>query len=130
MFSCGICETFKNSDGCFWKHVTLLHNKGLRRAQISNLQCSPFTLSNLLLTRWWGMRLEHGFTLKCIRDMIRTFSQMHRTDKYSQHSSIIWPVWLNGWVFVYELSGCGFESSCSHLNFKFCTCFEQGFPWH
>ena len=22
----------------------------------------------------------------------------------------------NGWVFVYELSGCGFESSCSHLN--------------
>ena len=22
---------------------------------------------------------------------------------------------LNGWVFVYELSGCGFESRCSHL---------------
>ena len=40
---------------------------------------------------------------------------MNRKDKYSQHSSIIWPVWLNGWVFVYELSGCGFESSCSHL---------------
>ena len=29
-------------------------------------------------------------------DMIRTYSQMHRTDKYSQHSSIIWPVWLSG----------------------------------
>ena len=27
---------------------------------------------------------------------------MLRTDKYSQHSSIIWPVWLNGRVFVYE----------------------------
>ena len=40
---------------------------------------------------------------------------MHRTDKYSQHSSIIRPVWLNDSVFVYELSGCGFESSCSHL---------------
>ena len=26
------------------------------------------------------------------------------------------PVWLNVWVFVYELSGCGFESSCSHFN--------------
>ena len=24
-------------------------------------------------------------------------------------------VWLNGWVFVYELSGCGFESRCSHF---------------
>ena len=23
--------------------------------------------------------------------------------------------WPNGWVFVYELSGSGFESSCSHL---------------
>ena len=27
------------------------------------------------------------------------------------------PVWLNGWVFVYELSGCGFESRCNHSNF-------------
>ena len=23
------------------------------------------------------------------------------------------PVWLNGWVFIYELGGCGFESCCS-----------------
>ena len=40
------------------------------------------------------------------------------------------PVWLNGWVFVYDLSGCGFESSCSHLNLRFRNCFEQGVPWH
>ena len=40
---------------------------------------------------------------------------MHRADKYPQHSSIIWPVWLNDWVFVYKLSSCGFESRCSHL---------------
>ena len=31
-----------------------------------------------------------------VPDMIRTYNQMHRTDKYSQLSSIIWPVWLNG----------------------------------
>ena len=37
---------------------------------------------------------------------------------------------LNGWVFVYELSGCGCESSCIHLSFKFRPCFEQGVPWH
>ena len=61
--------------------------------------------------------MECGFTLKCVRDMIRTYSQMHRTDKYSQHSSIIWSVWPSGWVFVYELSGCGFESRCSHLTY-------------
>ena len=37
---------------------------------------------------------------------------------------------INGWVFVYELSGCGFESRCSHFNFRFRACFEQGVPWH
>ena len=40
--------------------------------------------------------IECGFTLKRVRDMIKAYSQMHRTDKYSQHSSIIWPAWLNG----------------------------------
>ena len=34
------------------------------------------------------------------------------------------------WVLVYKLSGCGFKSRCSHLNFKICACFEQGVPWH
>ena len=37
---------------------------------------------------------------------------------------------VNGWVFVYELSGCRFESSCSHLNLRFRACFEQRVPWH
>ena len=36
----------------------------------------------------------------------------------------------NGWVFIYELSGSRFKSSCSHLNFSFRACFEQGVPWH
>ena len=40
----------------------------------------------------------------CIRHDI-LHSQMHRTDKYSQHSSIIW-------VFVYKLSDCGLEPHC------------------
>ena len=53
-----------------------------------------------------------GFTLELVRDMIITYSQMHRTDENSQHSLIIWLVLLNGWAFVYELSGCGFESRC------------------
>ena len=36
--------------------------------------------------------IECRFTLKCIHGMIRTFRQMHGTDKYSEHG----PVWLNG----------------------------------
>ena len=47
--------------------------------------------------------MECGFTLKWVRDMIRRYNEMHRTEKYSQHSSVIWPFWLNGWMFVYEL---------------------------
>ena len=40
---------------------------------------------------------------------------MHCTDNYSQHSSIICAVWLNSSVFIYDLSFCGFKSSCLHL---------------
>ena len=62
--------------------------------------------------------------------MTKTYNKLHKTGQYSQQSWIIWPVCLNGWVVVYELSGCGFKSSCSHLNFRFRACFEQGVPWH
>ena len=74
--------------------------------------------------------IECGLTLKRLRDMTRACSQMHLTDRYSQHSSTIWPFWLNGWVIVFEISGCEFEPNCSHLNFKFRACFEQGVPWN
>ena len=40
--------------------------------------------------------IECGFTLKRVRDMIRTYSQMHCRDKFSLDSSVIWLVWLNG----------------------------------
>ena len=43
-----------------------------------------------------------------VRNMIKTYSQTHRSDKYSQHSSIIW-------CSFNELSGCVFEPSCQHL---------------
>ena len=54
--------------------------------------------------------------LKRIHEMIRTYSQMHCIDRCSQHSSIIWSVWLNGWVFVYEISVCGW------IDELFCIC--------
>ena len=92
------------------------------------------TLLSLKLRIWYLLRatscltfrqsIECGFTLKLVRDMTITYSQMHRTDKYSQHSSIIRLVWLNSWVFVHELSGCGFESGCCHLYWT-CFCFSS-----
>ena len=38
--------------------------------------------------------------LEWLGDMARTYSQMDHTDKYSEHSWIIWSVWPNGCVFV------------------------------
>ena len=69
--------------------------------------------------------MECKFTLKHV-----TYSQLHLTDKYSWHGSIIWPIWLNGWVFVYKVSGCKNKSHCCHLNFTNRVCFKQGAPWH
>ena len=40
--------------------------------------------------------IECGFSLKRVRGMTRTYSQMHHTEKYSQLSSIILSVWPNG----------------------------------
>ena len=57
--------------------------------------------------------IECGFTLKCIHYVTRTSSQMHRTDKNSELSSIIWQVWPIAWVFVYELRCSGLEFGCS-----------------
>ena len=64
--------------------------------------------------------------------VVRTYlySQMHRTQKYSPHSSIICPVWRNGWVFVYELKGCGFESRCCHFNFRYGAFFDMNPTTH
>ena len=46
------------------------------------------------------------------------------------HSYVDGKQTLNGWVFIYELSGCGFKSRYCQLNFRNCTCFEQEVPWH
>ena len=48
--------------------------------------------------------------------MIITYRQFYRTDKYLQQNSIFWSVCLKGRLFVYEVSGCEFESCCDHLD--------------
>ena len=66
---------------------------------------------------------EWGFTLKRVRDMIRIYSQMHRKDKFSQHSSTrefkLGSLTEELSVLLRTIC-CGFESSCSHLNFPEC----------
>ena len=112
---------------CIWLYVIIMSRTSF---PLLSLKLQIWRLLRARSSLTFRQTIECGFTLKLVRDMIITYSQMHRTDKYSQHSSIIWPVWLNGWVFVYELSGCGFESRCCHLNFRYGACFEQGVPRH
>ena len=59
--------------------------------------------------------IECGFCLKLVRDMIITYSQPRGRYKYSKHSYIIWPVWKNGWRFVYKSNGIGCQSRCCHI---------------
>ena len=91
------------------------------RTQLNHLASLAKWLSVRLRTKWFRVRVQLGslplkslhllrgrsswtfrqlyiecrFTLKYVRDMTRTYSQMHCKDKNSEHSSIIWPVWLN-----------------------------------
>ena len=44
--------------------------------------------------------VECGFTLKRVRVMTRTYSQLHFKDKYSQFGSIIWSIWPNVCLFT------------------------------
>ena len=70
--------------------------------------------------------IDCGLTLSRIRDMIIKYTQIHRTGKYSQHNSIIWTVFPNSLVVLFELGGVVLESGCSNLNFRYRACFYKG----
>ena len=74
--------------------------------------------------------IECGFTLKRVQEMTRTYSQMNRTDKFWLFSSIVYQVWPNSWMIVYELGGSRFESRCTHLNIRCCASFKKAVPWY
>ena len=40
------------------------------------------------------------------------------------------PVWLNDWMFVYKLSGCGFKFQLQSLKLKILHLFGAGVPLH
>ena len=71
--------------------------------------------------------MQCEFTLRCVFGIIITYSQMHRTKNFSQHSSSIWSAGLNGWLLIYELNGCGFHSPCSYLSFRYSFVFSKKF---
>ena len=126
--SCVVSTYLYGAFDCIWNlnSSNAIRNNNLAQVASTIFHKLELPQRNFLIFR---RTIECGFTLKPERD-VKEYSHMHLTNKYSQHSSIIWPVLLNGWVFVCELNGYGFESSYSLLNFRYGACFVQGFPWH
>ena len=127
------------------------------RTQLNNLVSLAKSLSFSLRAKWFWVRVQlqelkfqillllgasSSLTLRQLQNVDSLWNnfvtwqehtvkcQMHTTDKYSEQSSIIWPVSPNRWVFLYQLGDSGLESCCSHLNFRFRYCFQEGVARH
>ena len=59
--------------------------------------------------------IECRYTLKCVSDMMITYSEMLLKDKYSELDSI-------------KFSGVGFDFCCGRLDVIYHVYFEQGVP--
>ena len=134
---------------CIWLYVIILSHTIFRvnphsvvslnikellawsRRHISSLSDSNVILThNHIVRKRIHSETPHGdFTLKRIYSEMRIHSETrtwhdNNIQSNAQDSSIIWPVWPNCWVFIYELSGFGFESRCCHL---LKTCYQDQF---
>ena len=88
--------------------------------------CNRTRTPNHLVRKWTLNHLAKLTSSKWLCCVVSTYlygcltvCSCHVTYAFQSESTI--SSGLNGWVFVYELSGCGFESRCSHLEFVFCT---------
>ena len=68
-----------------WLHAIIMYNIHFR---VSPVASKDFL--DIQATKDCRLSLKHA------HGMIRKYSQMYRTDQYSQHSSIMCSVWLNG----------------------------------
>ena len=138
MLSLQSVETFPSSMIVFSRSAMILQQISVAAFNISTTtpKCSatfPFFSSELCWTsnriNMWkvlrSQKLNIQQSLNNVASMLDSL-MCHQRKDYTKITS----VWLNDWVFIYKLSSCWFEPCCSHLIFRYCTCFEQGVPWH
>ena len=108
-----------------------------KQAQYCNLSDYGGTRSHSHLIRKWKLNYLAKLVkwLSCavstsLYGALTVFLSSHQRDRYSQNSSVICLVCLNGWVFIFKLSGSGFKFLCGCLNFRYCACFELAVPWN
>ena len=73
-----------------WLSVRLRTKQLWVQISLLSLKLQILRLLRARMSLKFRQTVECGVTLKLVRDMIITYSQMHRTDKYSQHSSVIY----------------------------------------
>ena len=124
---CQMHRTGKYHFGSLAKWLSVLLRTKWLSVRISSLlfKLQIWRLQRARSSLTFRKTIDCGFTPKLVRDIRITYSLMHRTCKFSQLSSIIWSLWLNYCLFIYELGGCGFESRCCHLKFRYGPCFKQ-----
>ena len=89
----------------------------------------------LLLLTWWLLLVTARYgslllvTIRYCSFLLLVWTHLCTLIRQMFHLDLVFIQWIF-WVLVYELSGSGFESSCSHLNFRFRASFEQEVPWH
>ena len=66
--------------------------------------------------------------VKWKKDWILSVSNGIRTNYHFVRKRIQYSIISANWP--NELSGCGFESLCCHLNLRYRACFEQGVTWY
>ena len=66
--------------------------------------------------------------MRCINKCNGLRTHNHLVHKRTLNHLAKLAIWLKSCVFINELSGSGFECRYSHLNFRYCACFEQEVP--
>ena len=84
-------STFYSLSECQWTLCSkeLLVKELLSRIPLQSLKLQIWCLLWARSSLTFRQTIEWRFTLNLVRDMIIAYSQMHRTNDYSQHSSII-----------------------------------------
>ena len=93
-------------------YIHLVRKRKLNRIIKCTVQISTQKIAQSFkasLAKWLSVRLRTKWFWIRVRLQSRKLNHLNHLLKLA----------VNGWVFVYKLSGCGFESRCSHFIYLF-----------
>ena len=85
------------------------------------------SIKNNLSTENWGFSMVKKYHELTYSHTCEKVWERATRITFKRLKLVVQPVWLNGWVLVYEVSDFWFQSRSNHLNFRHCACFGEGF---